>query len=104
MMLSSLTIFGRFFLIASLIFSLCRSWSTSPLRCRDQSCRETDEPPPELVPEVVMGILLRPHPPAVSARALQRRTGPARDTAGAQIHGKVGGEQRFPPATAGASG
>src|ERR1700730_3808009 len=42
MMLSSLTISPRFFLMASRIFSLWRSWSTCPLRCNDQSCCETD--------------------------------------------------------------
>src|SRR5260370_39410239 len=41
-MLSSLTISLRFFLMASLIFSLWRSWSICPLRCSDQSCCETD--------------------------------------------------------------
>ena len=40
-MLSSLTMSARFFLIASLIFCLWRSWSTAPLRCSDQSCCET---------------------------------------------------------------
>src|SRR5438309_9924040 len=42
MMPSSLTISPRFFLIASRIFSLWRSWSICPLRCNDQSCWETD--------------------------------------------------------------
>src|SRR5690348_2710104 len=41
MMLSSLTMSARFFLIASRIFCLWRSWSTAPLRCSDQSCCET---------------------------------------------------------------
>src|SRR6266699_1109005 len=42
MILSSLTISPKFFLIASRIFSLWRSWSACPLRCNDQSCWETD--------------------------------------------------------------
>src|SRR5579885_1912033 len=41
MILSSLTISARFFLMASLIFSLWRSWSMLPLRWSDQSGRVT---------------------------------------------------------------
>src|SRR5262249_21128675 len=43
MMLSSLTMSARFFLMASRIFCLWRSWSMLPLRCSDQSwCEMVD--------------------------------------------------------------
>src|SRR4051812_22680825 len=45
MMFSSLTISAKFFLMASLIFSLWRCWSIGPLRWSDQSCLLTEYRP-----------------------------------------------------------
>src|SRR5438132_15444 len=67
MISSRLTMSARFSLIASLIFSLWRCWSISPLRCRDQSLLVTD---PVLI---IASLRTPPGKTAIAAKARRRR-------------------------------